>query len=181
MGKICSENFHQIAAGLIKVNAEELKRLKVNEERSEEEQANKKRRMEENIEAGEVTYHTHEEITAFLAEYDKKGVKQNEAGEEQQQETAEQEAEKDYKEVQDLVKEVTKDNTHIKEGTHIADFLGHLVAASFASQKLLKKRPEGYDFLPQVEFPHDWHCEGGRRNYEGDGVPDFRPLRLALS
>ena len=39
-------------------------------EQQEAEQANKKRRTEENTEAGEVTYHTHEEITAFLATHD---------------------------------------------------------------------------------------------------------------
>lgn len=63
----------------------------------------------------------------------------------------------DYKEVQHIVKEATEGNTYIKAADHwehIADFLGHLVAASFASPELNAKTPPGYDFLPHVAFPH---------------------------
>ena len=54
------------------------------------------------------------------------------------------------------VEKQTGGNTWIKpeHGGHIADFLAHIVAASFASLELYDKTPVGvYDFLPCV-FPH---------------------------
>ena len=64
----------------------------------------------------------------------------------------------DYnEEVKHIVREATEGNTYIKAADHweyIADFLAHLVAASFASPELTAKTPPGYDFLPRVAFPH---------------------------
>ena len=62
----------------------------------------------------------------------------------------------DYKAVEEVVREATADNVRINAGhwQHIADFLGHLVAASYASPELNAKTPEGYAFLPPVAFPH---------------------------
>ena len=52
----------------------------------------------------------------------------------------------DYKEVEHVVMAATHSNTYIKAANHrehIADFLGHLVAASFASPVLKAKTPAG--------------------------------------
>jgi len=62
----------------------------------------------------------------------------------------------DYKAVEEVVREATAGNVWIKaeHGAHIADFMGHLVAASYASPELAAKTPAGYGFLPPVAFPH---------------------------
>ncbi len=63
----------------------------------------------------------------------------------------------DYKAVADVVKEATAGNAWVKAADHwqrIADFLGHLVAVSYASTELVAKTPAGYNFLPPVAFPH---------------------------
>ena len=52
---------------------------------------------------------------------------------------AREQAQKDYEAVEDTVKKITDKNVHIKAGAHIADFLGHLVAASFQNKKYMKK------------------------------------------
>ena len=61
-----------------------------------------------------------------------------------------------YEAVRSDVEKQTIGNKWIKpgHGGHIADFLAHIVAASFASLELYDKTPVGlYDFLPCV-FPH---------------------------
>ncbi len=61
-----------------------------------------------------------------------------------------------YEAVRHHVEKHTFGNRWIKpeHGGHIADFLAHIVAASFASLELYDKTPVGlYDFLPCV-FPH---------------------------
>ena len=57
-----------------------------------------------------------------------------------------QQAAIDYKEVEHIVEAATHSNTYLKASIHweyIADFLGHLVAASFASPGLKAKTPPG--------------------------------------
>ena len=81
-------------------------------------------------------------------------------GEEQQSDVVEgfrrEGARLHYEAVRSDVEKQTVGNTWIKpeHGGHIADFLAHIVAASFASLELYDKTPAGlYDFLPCV-FPH---------------------------
>ena len=65
-------------------------------------------------------------------------------------------ARRHYEAVRSSVEEHTFGTKWIKpeHGGHIADFLAHIVAASFASPELYDKSPVGlYDFLPCV-FPH---------------------------
>ncbi len=61
----------------------------------------------------------------------------------------------DFATVRCDVEEATSANKWIKQehGGHIADFLAHLVAASYASPELFAETPAGYDFLP-CAFPH---------------------------
>ena len=73
----------------------------------------------------------------------------------------------------DKVREVTANNTWVKadlHASHIADFLGHLVAASYASPKMIDKMPPGYDFLPPYEFPHPIGKNRGRTALAGEVV-----------
>ena len=98
----------------------------------------------------------------------------------------------DYnEEVEHIVKEATEGNTYIKAADHwehIADFLAHLVAASFASPELAAKTLPGYDFLPRgfptpkrreswEGCPCEGHCPGNGHTCQ---TPSIRSRCLAL-
>ena len=70
----------------------------------------------------------------------------------------------DYKEVESIVRSATEGNRWVEasHGNCIADFLGHLAAASYASPELHAKTPAGYSFLPRVAFPHPDGTNRGR-------------------
>lgn len=93
----------------------------------------------------------------------------------------------DYCSVERIVSDATEGNLWVKaadHGKHIADFLGHLVAASFASPERCGQTPSGYNFLPPVAFPHPNAEQRARTGIAKEIVdamgPDIRHQIFAL-